>query len=157
MMKKLIIDGHNLIPKIPGINLSQMDDETRLMEVLSEFARRTRVKMEVFFDGAPPAQAHQTKGGLIHVHFIRKSSSADEAITQFLRSHQNERDGMTLITSDNRILQEAKLLGFNMMRSEVFSNELTKILNSPFAQDEVSDRALNQAEIDEWMRLFSKK
>jgi uncharacterized protein len=156
-MKTFIVDGHNLIPKIPGLSLSHNDDETRLLELLAEFARISRSRMEVFFDGAPPAQARQSKGGLIHAHFIRKSSSADDAIIQFLRSHLNERDGITVVTSDNRILSEARSLGIPLMRSEAFSREMITIFNSPATQQEKTNRTLTQEEIGDWMRVFSEK
>ena len=32
-----LIDGHNLIPKIPGLTLRQMDDENELIEILQRF------------------------------------------------------------------------------------------------------------------------
>ena len=50
----LIIDGHNLIPKIPGLSLQAIDDETQLVELLGEYCRLSRRQVEVFFDNAPP-------------------------------------------------------------------------------------------------------
>ena len=47
-----LIDGHNLIPKIPGLSLEMLDDEDRLIELLQEFARVRRQRIEVFFDQA---------------------------------------------------------------------------------------------------------
>jgi hypothetical protein len=31
-----IVDGHNLIPKVPGLNLQDMEDELQLVELLQE-------------------------------------------------------------------------------------------------------------------------
>ena len=49
-----IVDGHNLIPKVPGLNLQDMEDELQLVELLQEFCRINRKQVEVYFDNAPP-------------------------------------------------------------------------------------------------------
>ena len=49
-----LIDGHNLIPKVPGLSLKAIDDEMQLVEKLQEFCRRRGKQVEVFFDKAPP-------------------------------------------------------------------------------------------------------
>ncbi len=156
-MKKFIVDGHNLIPKIPGLSLSQPDDETRLLELLGEYARRTRVRFEVFFDGAPPTQAGQIKGGLMHVHFIRQSTIADEAIIRYLHAHQNERDGITLVTSDQRILSEARSLRIAQMKSEDFSRELRAVISSPSRDQNPTSHAISPEEVEDWIQIFSQK
>jgi len=46
-MKKLIIDGHNLVPKIPGLHLKDEDDEVRLIELLQEYCRLARRQAEL--------------------------------------------------------------------------------------------------------------
>jgi predicted RNA-binding protein with PIN domain len=45
-----LIDGHNLIPKVPGLSLSDPDDEEQLINKLSGWARISRQKIIVFFD-----------------------------------------------------------------------------------------------------------
>jgi len=52
-VKKIIIDGHNLIPKVSGIQLSDPEDENKLLEMLNEYCRLSRTQAEVFFDGSP--------------------------------------------------------------------------------------------------------
>ena len=47
----IIVDGHNLIPKIKGLSLKMLDDESELIQILQEYARLTRKKIEVYFDG----------------------------------------------------------------------------------------------------------
>ena len=53
----ILVDGHNLIPKLRGFNLKAMDDEMKLVDLLQFFSRVRRTKVEVFFDGAPPGQS----------------------------------------------------------------------------------------------------
>ena len=67
----ILIDGHNLVPKIKGLTLSMEDDEMVLIQVLSEYARLTRRKLEVYFDKAPINKAGTRKFGSITAHFVR--------------------------------------------------------------------------------------
>ena len=53
-----IIDGHNLIAKLPGLDLSMPDDEQRLIEVLMRFGRAGSHRIEVYFDAAPAGQGN---------------------------------------------------------------------------------------------------
>ena len=78
----ILIDGHNLVPKIKGLTLSMLDDEMELIQILSEYARITRKKMEVYFDNAPFDKAGTRKFGSITAHFVRQGMTADEAMIQ---------------------------------------------------------------------------
>ena len=60
-----IIDGHNLIPKIPGINLGDIDDEVQLIKMLQDFCRLRRTRVEVYFDNAPPGEVQDKKHGQV--------------------------------------------------------------------------------------------
>jgi len=80
-----LIDGHNLIPKIAGLSLQDIDDETRLVEMLQDYCRRRGKKgVEVFFDNAPPGQPSKRVYGTVTAHFVRTGRTADAAIP-FLR------------------------------------------------------------------------
>src|SRR5512140_382011 len=80
-----LIDGHNLVPKIPGMSLEDVDDEQRLLGMLGEFCRKTRKQAEVFFDNAPPGGVRARNLGLLIARFIRQGMTADEAIRQRLQ------------------------------------------------------------------------
>jgi hypothetical protein len=43
-----LIDGHNLIAKIPTISLESIDDEMELVNLLQEFCQRRQKQVEVF-------------------------------------------------------------------------------------------------------------
>jgi len=66
-----IIDGHNLIPNIPGLSLSDLDDEPRMIAIVREFCRLSRSHAELYFDGAPPVQS-SLPGVVGACHFVRK-------------------------------------------------------------------------------------
>ena len=75
-----LIDGHNLVPHIPGINLSDLDDEIALIQILQKFANKSRSKVEVYFDHAQSTQARTQNHGLVKAVFVRQTSTADDAI-----------------------------------------------------------------------------
>src|SRR5512133_2168906 len=102
-MKKYVIDGHNLIPKVPGIRLQDVEDENRLIEMINEFCRLSRSQVELFFDGAPLPGQPGKKSGLVHPHFVRRGYSADDAIIEYVRKNQNPGNLLTVVSSDHRV------------------------------------------------------
>jgi len=150
----LIIDGHNLIPKIPGLALSDPDDELHLVELVNEYCRLTRNHAELFFDGAPPAQRPSATVGLVHPHYIRKGTAADDAIIAFLhRANKNARN-YTVVTSDHRIQVEARAVGCTVITSELFAAEMIKKFRSSSAADSKREQSLSDKEVDQWMDIF---
>ena len=45
----LLIDGHNLIAKLPSISLDDPHDETQLVELLRRYRARTGKRIQVIF------------------------------------------------------------------------------------------------------------
>jgi predicted RNA-binding protein with PIN domain len=80
-----MIDGHNLIPKVDGLSLAALDDETRLIELLQEFCRIRRKQVEVYFDNAPPGQPQRGVFGPVTAFFVREGRTADDAIAARLK------------------------------------------------------------------------
>jgi predicted RNA-binding protein with PIN domain len=157
MMKKIIIDGHNLIPKIPGMRLSDMDDEQQLIGVIQEYCRIARRQTELFFDGGLPTNPPGKKGGLVHTHFIKANQSADDAIIAYLRASGNSARNLLVVTSDHRILIEAVNLGAECMTSEAFAAEIKRVFSSPQVAQELREKRPSEIEVEEWIRLFSGK
>ena len=107
-IKRLVIDGHNLIPKIPGVNLQDAEDENKLIEMLNEYCRLSRNQVEVFFDGAPAPANPSRKSGLVHAHFIRIGLTADDAIIDFVRRQHSPNHLLTVVSSDHRVRLSGK-------------------------------------------------
>jgi uncharacterized protein len=156
-MKKLIIDGHNLIPKMPGIHLKDLDDEVHLLEILQEYCRLARRGAELFFDGAPDPKSDNRKNGLVHVHFIKIGYSADDAIIQFVQQHAKEKANMLVVSSDHRIQNQALAVGCEIMSSDSFARSVIAMLNSEPAVQQRKDKPLSASEVDEWMQFFEER
>jgi predicted RNA-binding protein with PIN domain len=155
-MKKLIIDGHNLVPKIPGLHLKDEDDEVRLIELLQEYCRLARRQAELFFDGAPEPTASNRKHGLVHVHYIKLGYSADDAIIQYVHNLGNDKNNWTVVSSDHRIQNAALASGFKIMGSDAFSRLMSTTFSSEAAVQQKREKPPSPGEIDEWLQLFDQ-
>lgn len=120
----LIIDGHNLIPAVPGLSLGALDDEERLVEMLQLFARVRRKRIEVFFDGAPPGFAGERAYGMVRAHFVQAGRSADEAIRLYLEGLKKAARNATVVSSDRQVQAEARSLGASVVSAETFARGL---------------------------------
>jgi predicted RNA-binding protein with PIN domain len=155
-MKRFVVDGHNLIPKIPGIRLEDLEDENRLIDILNEFCRLGRAQVEVFFDGAPNPAAPKKKSGLTHAHFIRKGLSADDAIIDYVRNQQKPNFQLTVVSSDHRVQFSVKTTGAITMTSEAFAAEMQRVFTSPTALQEQKEKQLSPREVALWLDEFEK-
>jgi predicted RNA-binding protein with PIN domain len=152
-----IIDGHNLIPKVPGLNLNKLDDEALLIEQLQVFSRVSRRKIEVFFDQAPPGSAGKHRAGTVLVHSVSQELTADEAILKRLRRLGGDARNWTLVTSDRRLQGEARQFRVRIVTSEEFSNDLGDALLRDASPITGESAKLNETQVEEWMRLFKER
>jgi len=156
-MKKIIIDGHNLIPKVPGINLSDFDDENKLITVVGEYCRLARVRAELFFDGAPPGTATRARHGLVHVHYVKQGTTADDAILQYLRKEGNNARNLLVVSSDHRVQTEARSLRAAVMTSDQFSIQMQRTFSGPVAAREMKEKIPSEDEVEEMLKLMTAK
>jgi uncharacterized protein len=149
-----LVDGHNLIPKIPGLSLQQIDDEARLVELLQVFCRVRRKKVEVYFDQAPAGRAGVRHFGLVTAHFVRQGLAADEAILARLNQlHQSARN-WTVVTSDHHIQVQAHAMSAQVISSEEFSMQLSQAQQQITEKQKNQPEKLNDSEIEDWLRIF---
>ncbi len=116
-----LIDGHNLIPKVPGLSLQEMDDEQHLLEMLQEFCRRQRKQVEVFFDNAPPGGVRARNLGSVTARFVRQGTTADDAIRKRLANLGRAARNWTVVSSDQAVQAEARAVQAQPMPSESFA------------------------------------
>lgn len=153
-MMPFIIDGHNLIPKIPGLQLSEIDDEMRLVEMLQEYCRLTRKQVEVFFDNAPPGQPRARNFGSVIARFVRSGQTADQAIRDKLHRLGGEARNWTVVSSDHQVQASARAARAAIISAEVFSRQMGEILDSPARKPDSAEKGLSDEEVDDWMKLF---
>ncbi len=150
-----LIDGHNLIPKIPGLTLEQIDDEMRLIEMLQEFCRISRKQAEVFFDRAPVGQAGARVYGMVVARFIREGVTADQAIRKKLNRLAGEARNWTVVSSDQEVQAAARASRAHLLSSEDFARQLLSTL-APQGSLPEEKPDIAPEEVDEWLKLFGE-
>ncbi|MBC8508991.1 MAG: NYN domain-containing protein [Chloroflexi bacterium] len=152
-----LIDGHNLIPKIPGLSLRSIDDEVQLIQRLQVFHQQTGKKIEVYFDNAPPGHSRTQRFGTVTAHFIRHGSTADAAIQARLDKLGRGASTWTVVSSDRQVQAAARAVHARVIKSEDFAAELAAQNIEQFSGIETSAEInISPDEVDEWLRLFGR-
>ena len=153
-----LIDGHNLIPNVPGLSLESMDDEIQLIQRLQDFCRKSNKRVEVFFDNAPAGQARTQKYGRVNAHFVRIGRTADEAIIARLRNLGRAAKNWQVVSSDRQIAVVAR----SFQAQVIHSNEFAQLLVEAEAENRSdpgiqADLNFDPDEIDAWLELFDSR
>jgi predicted RNA-binding protein with PIN domain len=145
-----LIDGHNLIGKLPGVYLDDLDDEHTLIEILQEFCQDAAKQVEVYFDHSASGHARARVHGRVTARYVRSGETADQAIARRLKSLGNEAANWTVVSSDNQVQTAARRARARVIDSENFARELSA------GGDETApdDRKLSEDEIDDWLEMF---
>ncbi len=147
-----LVDGHNLIPAIPGLRLSDPDDEARLIELLRAFCARERARATVYFDRGLPGSAATPASGGVTVRFARPPQTADDGIVAHLRRLGGEARNWTVVSSDGEVRRAARHVGARTMSSPSFARRLLPT-DRP-APHEKPEASTNKEELAYWERLF---
>jgi len=147
-----LIDGHNLIPRIRGLSLSQLDDELALLELLNSFFKKERKNAVVFFDRAAPGGEQEIRRSFVTAHFTRPPLNADQAIRNAVRGLGRSAANYTVITSDNEVADSAQRLGARVQSSEEFA----RILSTP-AKRRKSNKQDPGEDVEYWLKIFKGK
>jgi uncharacterized protein len=150
-----LIDGHNLIPCIPGLSLKDLDDEIALIQILQVFASQHKTRVEVYFDQAPAAWADSRSYGAVKAHFVRQDTTADQAIIKRLSRMGKDAKNWTVVTSDREILIEAKSAHSQTLKSGEFAAELIKENSGNSNDPDKKDTPeISGGEVDYWLGQF---
>lgn len=150
-----LIDGHNLIPKIPGLSLADLDDEEKLIARLSEWARISRHKLTVFFDRAPQGKSGTRRISGVTAIFVPEGRTADAAIMNALARLKNAAKNVTVVSSDRMVLAAARASHAKVMKSETFAAGLRD--NLAVSKVDPHSSAMTPEEIAKWEAIFSSK
>jgi predicted RNA-binding protein with PIN domain len=147
-----LIDGHNLIPYIRGLSLTQIDDELALLEILDLYFKGERKKAVVFFDKAAHGGVQELQRGFVSAHFTRPPLNADKAIRNAVMGLGRSAANYTVVTSDHEVSDNARRLGAQVLSSAQFAQRLAscrkggKSTNREPAND-----------VDYWLKVFGGK
>ena len=160
-----LIDGHNLIGQLPDIDLSDPDDEVKLVLKLRRYAGRVRQKITVVFDGGLEAGIEKRLSTpSVQVRFAAERSSADNVIRDIIYKTKNPA-GWIVVSSDLAIRNIAHQKRMQMMRADEFAKTLHSTLPSSKkrkfrkaseSSSKKTNPQLSKSEIDEWLDLFGQ-
>ena len=149
-----IIDGHNLIPKIPGMSLQDIDDEIQLVNLLQEFCRIRRKQVEVYFDNAPPGSPGARNYGRVVARFVRQGRTADQAIQMKLKRLGGEARNWTVVSSDGEVQANARTARAKILTAEVFAKQVFEALGDTADSYLEPESDLSPEEVEDWMQIF---
>ncbi len=156
-----LIDGHNLIARLPDIELDDPDDEAKLVLRLRRWTAAGQKRLvTVFFDGGlPGGEWRRLSSGRVKPIFATADGAADALLIDRVRQARNP-SAYTLITSDQQILAVAKARRMPHLTSEAFARQLVEFDRQRYADEgnmaspPPEDPILSPQEVDEWLDIF---
>jgi predicted RNA-binding protein with PIN domain len=149
----ILIDGHNLIGRLPGMSLADPDDEEALIRLLGPFRARTGKAVTVVFDpGVSSTLSQRRKIGGVQVVSAPYGSSADAIILRRV-AQARDRQGLTVVTSDRELAAAVERLGARVQAAEAFAAQL----GQPAAEPSRREQPPSPAEVEQWLALFGSK
>lgn len=157
-MMRILIDGYNLLyasaifatgPAAPTLRRTREALLSRLAQLLGpDWATKTTVVFDAR-EAPPGLPQHLTHQGLT-VRFAPRNSTADELITDLIRSHHAPRQ-LTLVSSDHRVQVAAKRRQATAVDSDVWLDQLRNAAanNVPPARSPASGRARLQRQTEQ--------
>jgi hypothetical protein len=149
----VLIDGHNLIAKIPDISLNEADDEEKLILKIRQYRAKTGRRVHLIFDsgGEYKPASKQTRGG-ITIQYAPHGKTADELIVSCLQKSKHPQQ-ILVVTSDRRVQSKAKQVRAKVISSTDFAAELPPSFETTTG---VANIKLSEDEIEEWLNLFNQ-
>jgi predicted RNA-binding protein with PIN domain len=151
---RYIVDGHNLIPNVPGLSLEQLDDEQELVKRLLRFCQQGAHQVEVYFDQASAGQDGARNFGRVTAHFVRSGQTADSAISRRLHTLGRSARQWCVVSSDRSVQSAARLAQAKVMPAQEFALRLQ--VSPVQAEPEPRTNPPSPSEVDEWLRIFQE-
>ncbi|GAC1547368.1 MAG: NYN domain-containing protein [Herpetosiphon sp.] len=152
-----VIDGHNLIGQMPGIELSDPDDEAKLVEVLYRWIlRHPQHRITVVFDRGSYGHPGSLRRERITPIFAFSPQDADTRLIHILQRMASCAD-VRVVTNDRRIATAARQLGGDVVAAQQFAVELRAMPRhgrKHGAAKPQREPRLSAAEVEEWLALF---
>jgi uncharacterized protein len=150
-----LIDGHNLISKLPDIHLDDPDDEAKLaLRLKSWVAAGQKRRVTLFFDGGlVGGKSVELSGGGVTVIFAPAHRTADALIIGRIQKLRNPAEN-TLVSSDREVIAAATLRRVPTITAEYFALQLSQAQRKQEPSDVAGEPVLSEAEVSEWLAIF---
>lgn len=152
-MKYYVIDGNNLIGKIPSLQSIHKKDpqgsREKLYNIITEYFRTKKCETIIFFDGYEKVPIRHSKVKIVY----SDNKTADDHIRNYI-SNSRSRTQITLISSDGTLCEFAKKCSCQVILSEKFNDELRKQHEIDAEKEKINSLSGSNAE---FIKLFSQK
>ncbi len=152
-MKYYLIDGNNLIGKIPSLQSIHKKDpqgsREKLYNLITEYFRSKKCDIIIFFDGFEKTPLRHSK---IKVNYS-DSRTADDHIRTYI-TNSSSRSQIALITSDGALRSFGKKCSCEVILSEDFAELLIKGQEKDTEKEKINSLSGSNAE---FIKLFSQK
>ena len=154
-MKYVIIDGYNLLHKIPGLrNLMKENPDSAQMSLLESVRRCMNhgERLVMVLDGYSNFRSNDI--------IYSGNVTADEVIRSFIEDHY-AKDSITVVSSDSYITGLAKVCGCEVIKSEDFVklNKLSDLSlprkEKKETKEEEKPTDISKKDLEEFKKYFS--
>lgn len=147
----LIVDGHNLMGRTPGLSLAQEEQGRELLlRRVAGALGSGRQPVVVVFDGNRPGSAKESRFGGVRVVYSPGGRAADDEILRRLEGCPP--GSATVVTSDRRLAGRARDRGARVEACEAFLARLdrgARVRSTPAPEPSVSPD-----EVEAWLEAF---
>lgn len=147
-MLTYLIDGNNLIGKIPSIfklqNKDKQASREKISHILDRYFHSKKSKVILFFDGFENGKINTSNLKIIYSDKL----SADNKIKTYISDSKSTKN-IVVITSDSNLAQFAKKCSSTIISSDSFAVDLTKK-----SDDDESYKLNANNDVEEYKKLF---
>ena len=122
-MKQYIIDGNNLIGKLPSLKMSKIKDKQgsreKLAFMIDNYFSQRNAKVFLHFDGHPKEPIRINNAIIIY----SENLSADDKIKNKVGKSKNPRN-IIVVTSDNNLTEYARVCSSTVIKCEEFAKDI---------------------------------
>lgn len=148
-----LIDGHNLIGQLPDLDLTDPNDEAKLVERLKSFMGHKRARCTVIFDGGlPGGRSRDLSTYSVRVVFAHGGTNADAIILERIRTTRDS-GALIIVSADHAIVDEARRRRMRVIAPRAFADEMNA---PPVPDDNDPNPHVSPKEVQEWLALFGE-
>ncbi|MCY4538760.1 MAG: NYN domain-containing protein [Chloroflexi bacterium] len=151
-----LIDGHNLIARLPDIDLADPNDEAKLVNKLKGLVAKKRGRMQctVIFDcGLPGGYSAMSTKSVQVIFAAMQVSDADSLLKLHIRRARDPKN-WTVVSSDQAVLDCARAHKMKWLTSAEFVDKMAGESPAEDAPGEEVDIQITEEEVEKWMDLF---
>ena len=149
----LLLDGHNLIGRLPGHSLEREEEgREAVLRLVGAAKGGGGERVTVVFDGDRPGSAKSSGFGGLTVVYSPAGKNADDEIVRRLGGVNPK--SVTVVTSDIGLAARVRAEGARVMRCEEFLSRLSE----PKSRHGIEEKPEpSSTEVEDWLAEFEKR